>query len=271
MIRPDEPRPTRRRETITMQPMTLPDHHHVHGGLPLYGSVRPLTPARHGTMALAADRHFGFAAAAPTIPVTIDEFDPAALDYPIVFFGPTRRALAVTGLTPDRNFFVDNAGDWRRGAYVPAYLRRHPFTLARDGDSDRWIACVDEQADQLLHHDSAGAEPLFDGTEPTARLAAAVAFCEAYLAAEQRTERFVQLLDDLDLFEPRQAHYHPPSADGASGDPILLLDYVAISRTRLAALPDDAVLRLNAAGALGPIHLHLLSDANWARLGIDPD
>jgi hypothetical protein len=248
-----------------MDTLSLPADRFIEGDLPLYAGITLVTAERHVDALLAPDTSFAFARRAAVVPLTIDEFARAALDYPVVFFGPARRAFAVMGLTADCNLFVSDEGTFRAGAYIPAYLRRHPFVLVRDAPQDTWVLGIDEASDRLVA-DAPGARSLFEDGAPAPALREAVAFCEAYENAQQRTDRLVHLLDDLDLFEPREAHHRPPGEEQA--DPVLLLDYVAVSPQRLAALDEASIAQLRALDGLGPCYAHLFSAANWERLAI---
>ena len=60
------------------------------------------------------------------------EFEAVQREYPIVFRRDSEGALrpvALLGLTREENLFLDGAGGWRAG-YVPALLRRGPFSIA---------------------------------------------------------------------------------------------------------------------------------------------
>jgi hypothetical protein len=248
--------------------LSLPEDRFVAGSLPLYADISLVAAERHAQAALLPDGDFSFAAGSPTVPLTVDEFARAALDYPIVFVGPARRAFAVTSLSADANRFIDDAGSYRPGAYIPAYLRRHPFALVNDPANGQWVLGIDEFSTRLAPLDAPGALPLFQAGEPSAATREAVAFCEAYEAGNQRTERLVEVLDELDLFEARQAHHRPRLPDGSEGEPVLLLDYVAVSRARLDALDDVAFARLRARDGLGAVYAHLMSEAAWDKLTI---
>lgn len=246
-----------------MEATALPENYVISGGLQLYHRTVPLDPARHGALAIMPSAApFGFAAASPTVPVTIDEFDRAMLDYPIVFFGPRRVAVAITGLAPDHNLFVAEDGRYAPGAYIPGYLRRYPFATAAMTEQEA-VLCLDEDAACFGSHDTAGSIALFEDGRPSAMLQDTIALVQAYAEAEIRTEVLAALLDELELFEPRQAHFTPPG-----GTPQLLLDYAMVSRDKLDALPPEQFLRLRATGALPAIYAHLLSAANWDKLPI---
>lgn len=255
-----------RESHATMDTLTLSSDRYIAGGLQLYAGVTLVTAQRHADLFVAPELSFDFAARAAIVPLTIDEFERAALDYPIVFFGPGRRAFAVMGLTSDSNLFIDAKGRFRPGAYIPAYLRRHPFVLVQDPEQGRWVLGIDESSERLAGSNARGEKPLFVDGAPTPALQDIVGFCEAYEDAQQRTSQLAHVLDDLDLFEPLQAHHRP--ADREGGEPVLLLDYVAINRARLETLEPDAMVQLRDMGALGPCYAHLLSAANWDRLAV---
>lgn len=238
----------------------------VAGTMPLFRRVAPLVRDRHGGAALAvSDAPFGFARASATVPLTVDEFERAMLDYPIVFVGPRRRPLAVTGLAPDRNLFVEADGRYAKGAYIPAYLRLYPFALARVDGGERAVVCIDEGAESLVDAGAQGAVALFAAGEPAPVVRDTVTLLEAYHDAAARTDAFGMLLDEVDLLEPRQAHLHP---SGAGDGPTLLLDYAAVSRARLMALPAEKLAHLRDNGALAAIHAQLFSAVNWDRLAM---
>jgi len=235
----------------------------VQGSLPLYAEPRAVHSITHAEVGiLPAPVDFGFAAKSPLVPLTVDEFTRAGLDYPILFFGADRQPYAVAGLEEARNLFITE-GAYRAGAYIPAYLRRYPFVFARDEDSaDRLILCIDHASDRVTVAGAEGALPLFDGNEPTALTRQALEFCEAYEAAGARTRLLLDLLDEHGLLVGRQAHYTAPGA----AEPTLLLDYLTIDADRLAALDDAAFLRLRTAGALPAIYAQIASQALWEAL-----
>jgi hypothetical protein len=260
-------KPTKQAEASAAAETGITEQPVVSGTLPLYRDARPVLPETHGHRAIAAGASgFGFAANAPLIPITVDEFERAALDYPIVFVGPAKRAFVVTGLGADKNLFIEGES-YRPGAYVPAYLRRYPFVFARDEADQVRILCLDEASDRIVDASEAGSMPLFDGDQPTDATRHALAFCQEFEAAEKGTELFVALLGELDLLTPQQAHLNPPSADGTSEPQSeLLLDYLSIDRAKLEALSAESWQLLTKTRAVGPVYAQLLSIANWGVL-----
>jgi hypothetical protein len=236
----------------------------VNGVMPLYAAPHAVHSGTHRDVSVqTGDGSFAFAEQTPIVEITVDEFERAALDFPIVFVGESLQPFAVMGLDADRNQFV-SGGSYRPGTYVPAYLRRYPFVFARDEGSEALILCLDHASDRVAKAGDTGAVPLFDGDEPTALTRQAIQFCENYEAARGRTGVLISLLRDLDLLEARQANH--VASDGA--EPTLLLNYCAIDAAKLDALDADAFQRLRSAGALPSIYAHLASQANWQVLAV---
>ena len=234
----------------------------VSGSLPLYGEPQAINSITHRDVGvLVGPGDFQFAAKAPMIQLTVDEFERASLDYPIVFFGADRQAYAVTGLEAERNLFVAE-GSYRPDAYVPAYLRRYPFVFAREEGSDTLLLCLDHGSDRVVEAGHPDAVALFEGNAPSALTRQALEFCENYEAAERRTRVLVDLLLEFELFEAKQAHYTAPGGTEAT----LLLEYLTIDRARLEALDPEQFLRLRTAGALPAIYAQIASQAKWEAL-----
>ena len=70
--------------------------------------------------------------------------------------------------------------------YIPAYMRRYPFLLARlRPDSDELSLCFDPTSGAVGEFDEG--EPLFDGDQPSEATKAILQFCEQFETAGQRT------------------------------------------------------------------------------------
>jgi hypothetical protein len=91
-------------------------------------------------------------------------------------------------------------------------------------------------------------------------------FCNNFEQERQRTEGFVKLLTDLDLFDVREAVFTPRNERGEPGEPQKLADYFAVSEDKLKALPAEKLAELRDNGALGQIYAHLVSLLGWDRL-----
>jgi hypothetical protein len=235
------------------------------GNVLFYSRPEPLSREQHGHLALKhMDRPFAFAATAHVVPLTVTEFAPAALSYPIIFAGDNKNPLAVMGVQAGENLFITPEGDVTPDAYLPAYVRRYPFVLADDSTQGRLIVCIERGAAMLA--ESGGDVPLFANGEATEYTQNAINFCNEFEVERRRTESFVELIKSLDLFETREANYVPRMPDGTNGEPQRVAEYFSISEEKLNALPQEKYLELRQNGALGPIYAQLLSTLGWDKL-----
>ena len=234
------------------------------GNVLFYSQPEPLSVEAHGKLGVdPVDKPYAFAGVTNLVPLTVTEFAPATLSYPVIFAGEARQPVAVMGLRSGENLFVSDEGDFRPEAYIPAYIRRYPFVFANDDAQKRLILCVDRGAAFLKE---GGQTPLFDGDQPSAYVQQAMEFCNNFEQERQRTEAFVALLTELDLFESKEAVFTPRNPDGTAGAPQKLAEYFAVSEDKLKTLPAEKLAELRDNGALGQIYAHLVSLLGWDRL-----
>ena len=241
------------------------DTNQISGNVLFYSRPEPLNVEAHGKLGLRRiDRPFAFAGASQISPLTVTEFQLACQNYPIIFAGDGRQPLAVMGVNPDSNMFVGANGLFETGTYVPAYIRRYPFVLANDPANEQLVVCIDRGAVMLGDLPDL---PFFDPAgQPTEYTKGCIQFCNDFEAECRRTESFVALLKDLDLFEVRKQTFTPTNADGSPGVQQDVAEYFAVSEDRLKALPDAKVRELLDNGAMSQIYAHIISLNNWDRL-----
>lgn len=237
----------------------------VSGSAPLYAKPEPLNFEQHKKLGLKqVDFPFSFVARQHFVPLLAGEFAAAATSYPIIFAGPEQMPLAVMGINTGENLYFEADGQVRPDAYLPAYVRRYPFTVASDEALGRMIVCIDVGSPLIVEN---GDFPLFDdkgqATEYTQRC---IDFCQQFDMERKRTEEFVKLLRDMGLIESRTQTHTPTNPDGSAGQPIQLAEYGAVNEQKLLDLPDDKFLELKRNGAIGLIYAHLISLGGWDRL-----
>ena len=242
-----------------------PENGQLSGNVLFYSKPEPLSNESHAKMGLRRiDRPFAFAAGAQAIPITVTEFGLASLSFPVIFAGDRKQPLAVMGVSGDANMFLLPNGYFEVGVYVPAYIRRYPFVLANDDARQQMVVCIDRGAPMLGDLPDL---PFFDPAgQPTDYTKNCIQFCNDYEAEIRRTEAFVGLLTELDLFETRKTNYTPTLPDGTAGEPQEIAEYFAVSEDRLKALPDDKIRNLLDNGALNQIFAHLNSLTGWDKL-----
>lgn len=225
--------------------------------LPLfYNAIEPLNATQHGKMRVRALQRMPRVGQTHAIPVTVDEFTLAQRHYPIVFaVGDKPVPIALMGLNEGVNVFLDADGRAiDQGLYIPAYIRRYPFLLARlRPDSDELSLCFDPTADAV--GDFGEGEALFDGDQPSDATKAILQFCEQFEAAGQRTAAFVDDLVKADLLMDGEVAIQPEGFQ----QPFVYRGFRMVDEEKLRNLRGDELRKMNQSGMLALIHAHLFS------------
>lgn len=237
----------------------------ISGNVLFYSKPEPLSVDLHKTLGVkSVAGPFKFAKEGHAVPLTVTEFGVSALCGPIIFVGDEKIPLAVMGLNPGENMFLTAEGMFEPGVYVPAYIRRYPFVFANDSAAGQMILCIDRAAEFIVE---GGDMSFFDAEgKPTEYTQNCINFCNDYEVERQRTQNFVQLLKDLDLFETKKATFTPTNPDGSAGEPQTIAEYFGVSEEKLNALPVEKYTELRDNGALAQIYAHLVSLSGWDRL-----
>jgi hypothetical protein len=236
----------------------------ITGEVMFYKNPEPLHVDLHGKLGLRPSASpFGFARTAQAVPLIVGEFGPASLSFPVVFAGADYQPLAVMGVRLNENLFVEPNGAFAPAVYVPAFIRRYPFVFAHGAEEDKLIVCIDRGADTLVE---GGEVPLFVNGEPSPFTKQCMEFCSNFEAERRRTDDFVKLLRDLDLFELKTVNFTPRNFDGTPGETVKVSEHFGLSEEKIKALPDKTQLELLKSGAMQQIHHHWNSLLNWERL-----
>lgn len=225
--------------------------------LPLfYESLEVLNANQHGKMKIRRMEKMERIGSAHAIPATVDEFALLQRYYPIVFsVGENPVPMALMGLNEGVNAFVDENGMPRDALlYIPAYIRRYPFLLARvRPDSDELSLCFDPTADAV--GDFKEGEALFDGDQPSEATKAILQFCEQFETAGQRTAAFMKELSESGLLMDGEVAVQPQDAK----QPFVYRGFRMIDEEKLRELRGDELRKMNQNGMLPLIYAHLFS------------
>jgi hypothetical protein len=232
--------------------------------LPLfYNAIEPLNATQHREMKVRAMLRMPQVARAHAIPVTVDEFTLVQRHYPIVFsIGDNPIPIALMGLNEGVNVFLDEEGrPLDNNAYIPAYVRRYPFLLARlRPDSDELSLCFDPTANAV--GDFEEGQPLFDGDQPSEATKAILQFCEQFEAAGQRTAAFVEELTKSDLLMDGEVAIQPEGFQ----QPFIYRGFRMVDEEKLRNLRGDELRKLNQNGILPLLYAHLFSLAEMRTI-----
>lgn len=234
----------------------------IEGQMYLFRKAELVTRDAHGSMGISKpERPLAFCEQARAVPLTLSELPTAMRFYPIIFTSTDNPVpLAVMGLIDDVNLFVGEDGQWAEGHYVPGYLRRYPFALASDRDSDpsdpRMAIIVDAEYEGLT---SSPEIPFFkeDGS-PSDAMMQAMDFCKSYETDRLQTARFAETLKGFDILAQQAAQYTPEGQETQA-----FARYVGVDEKKLQELPDDKFLELRRANVLPLLYAQLMSMANW--------
>ncbi|PWE17819.1 peptidase [Marinicauda salina] len=239
----------------------------IKGTLPLYKRPEPLNVAQHKGKGLKyPERKFGFLQESHFVPITVGEFTAAASRFPIIFLGQTRTPVAAMGLNAGSNLFVDpETGDFEKFSYIPAYARRYPFVSAVMDGGERYTVCIDADSEMISDKPD---EPFFnDDDQPSNLTQRAIDFVQRYEADVKATERFIERLQELDLFEEQTTTYQPRDAAGQpQGEPQTIAQYWGVSADKLKDLPADTFSEFRDSAILGAIYAHMISMGQWEYL-----
>jgi hypothetical protein len=225
--------------------------------LPLfYNDLAPLNSRDHGKWVTRTVDAAPWTANQHAIPLTVDEFAEAQRYFPIVFSaGDKPVPLALMGLNEGVNVYFDGEGKADTEFYVPAYIRRYPFLLARlDANADTLSLCFDPSSD-LVSEEGDG-KALFDGDKPSEHTQGLMQFCQMFEEAGMRTQAFVEelLKEDL-LMDGELAIQRTDNPD----QPFVYRGFKMVNREKLIEVRGDKLRTWNQNGLLPLIYAHLFS------------
>ena len=229
-----------------------------------YRAIEPLNVTQHGKMKVRPVLDMSEVAKTHAIPLTVDEFSLVQRHYPIVFsIGDKPIPIALMGLNENVNVFLEDDGKpIDPSLYIPAYVRRYPFLLARiRPDSDELSLCFDPTAKAVGDFDEG--EALFDGEQPSKATLAILEFCEQFEAAGQRTSAFMEELTKSDLLMDGEVAIQPEGYE----QPFIYRGFRMVDEDKLRELRGDELRRMNQNGMLAAdLRPFVLADPDARRV-----
>lgn len=191
------------------------------------------------------------------IPLTVDEFVQAQRDFPIVFSsGDNPLPLALMGLNEGVNTFVNEDGKIEEPIYIPAYIRRYPFMLAKlTEDTEDLSLCFDPTAESIGEFEDGSV--LFEEEGKASQATTDILqFCEHFEQAGARTKSFVDELKKHDLLMDGEIAI---SQNDNPDKPFIYRGFQMVNQEKLAEVRGDLLRTWNQNGMMPLIHAQIFS------------
>jgi len=207
-----------------------------------------------------------FARALNAIPISYSEFALIEREYAIVFVagqGGEFAPVAVLGMTQGENLF-NVGGSWAKNVYVPAYVRRYPFCMAKvtldKVEQQSRLICIEK-----AFQDGSEGEAMFDAKgQPLEKWKDIEKLLSEYEVDLERTREMCAILTDYALLEPftMQAKF----AEEKGGEAFHLAGMHRVAEGKIEHLNASQLKNLVRKGILSRVYAHLLSMDNFAKL-----
>lgn len=231
----------------------------------LYRQPTLLDRTRHTSLRVKPLNDWSVAREMNAVFVTGMEFPEVSREFPIAFVPSDRDAqgkvhvapVALLGLRERENLFIAADGSW--GArYLPAFLRRYPFSYTRLSQDQigmmfdaAWTGFNETEGEALLTAEG----------EPTPYLDSIKQFLDRFEEEAARTRAMCDRLLELELLRGGEINGQLASGAAVKADGFFMID-----EDKLRKLPDEVVLELHRNGVLALLHAHLLSMGNVNQL-----
>ncbi len=227
----------------------------------MFEKITPVNKDIHALKRVKEITSFDFASKFHIAYVTLQEFTRAASIYPIVFLEDKAkdefRPVVLLGLVPGSNVFVDADGKWQ-ASYIPAVIRRYPFTLVPGGADGQFIVCIDEASSLVSETEGAA---LFDITGiPTQVIDNVKRYLSELQQMEVSTHEFCAFMAKHNMFTPLNLRVRE-----SAGVKDIAGCYV-LNEARLNNLSDELFLEIRTKHYLPAVYAHLMSLAQTERL-----
>jgi len=221
-----------------------------------YNDLVPLNSNEHAAFRVKPSESAPFLLNQHAVPLTIDEFVPAQRFLPIIFSaGEESVPLALMGLNEGVNTIIDEEGKLRGPTYVPAYVRRYPWMLAKlRPDSDELSLCFDPTSETVGAFEE-GDLLLLDDKQPSELTKGILKFCEDFEQAAQRTAMFMKELQEMDLLMDGEVAIQMPGSE----QPFVYRGFRMVNEEKLREMRGDQLRKINQSGMLPLIYAHLFS------------
>ena len=228
----------------------------------LYQNLVPLNNRTHLSLRVKELVNYSFAKNCNAAILTIAEFEKASKIYPVLFVrdGNNIVPCALFGIEQGQNLFLKWNHQWD-ASYIPAAIRRYPFSLAEVTHEQKkdHIVCIDK--DSVLTGKQ-GEYALFQKNgKPSQYLKEKIQFLQEHQVEYERTLLFVNALEKLELLEPMSANINL-----VNGETISITGFYTINKEKFKNLNKEQYFELIQNDDMKLIYEHFSSLDNFAAL-----
>lgn len=193
------------------------------------------------------------------IPLVVDEFNYAAVNFPVVFVkDPVTgdfRVAGLVGLEKGENLIFSEKGIL--STYIPAAVYRYPFSAVINPETGNLSLCIDTDS-RLVGGEG---ERLFNSSGEASELSVRkINELSKLMGQEANTYKFIEFLFKKGLIEPVDLKLN------LNGESSVLGGVHRINQEALNRLDEATILDIHKQNYYGLIYAHLLSLGNIQRL-----
>jgi len=228
----------------------------------LYKKLTPLNNKLHLTVKIRDTVNYSFTKKTNAVLLTCSEFEKASKIYPLLFVLDNKQMVPVVlfGLEKNQNLFLKWNHQWD-AFYIPAYIRRYPFSLARkkNENSNDYIVCFDEKSPLV---NKQAEHSLFQKNgKQTPYLTEKIHFLQEFQIEYEKTIQFVERLNKLDLLEPMSANVNL-----LNGESLSISSFYIINTKQFKNLSAEQYRELVISDDMKLIYEHFSSLDNFSTL-----
>lgn len=200
-----------------------------------------------------------------SVPLGIGEFYEACKDYPILFTKNQEGdwlAIALLGFN-DKNVYLDENRRFKKGKYLPAFLRRYPFVLVQNEGQEGFSLGIEEEALEELTASNQQRALFKDDKTPSDLTKNTLDFLVRFQGELHACNAFIKELETWELLVQQSANVLDEE-----GKAHTINGFFTLNEEKMAHLSEKKKLDIYKKGATPFMTAHLISLSNIRRLGL---
>lgn len=225
----------------------------------MYQKLVVLDKEQHKSLKVSPMSNLNFAKELTSTPILANEIALVGKDFPVVFTGGENPTLITLTSLSGSNLAINAEGKYIV-SYVPAFLRRYPFSIGSNKENPtQQLILVDENSDLLSH--TKGKQLFTKEGENSETLNNAVSFLQNYENERITTQNVVNLIANSGILEDREI-----TVGEGDEKKVLVNGFRIINKDKLNALSDEVLAIWVRKGIISFIDAHISSLSNIQTL-----